>query len=304
MKIVLAALCLFATSTGHAFQVAHFNSELLERVRTAARSMSGDLPEGVHYLSIAEAYRPMESVVEGGGPASFYGVIPVFQIRFAGTWVMVDAGLPEATHNARRGASPFLYRPARYRLAQRALLGAKLVVITHEHADHVAGVLDEAVRERLAPTVGLTAIQVQTLVDRSAEPLLFTPEMASRYALLEYSELRPIAPGVVLIAAPGHTPGSQLIYVLLSSGQEILLIGDISWTIWGIQHARQKPQAVSARLQENRAQIATELVWLRDVMLRTRVVVVPSHDGDWLEKLTAQGVLADTLVIVAPATAR
>jgi glyoxylase-like metal-dependent hydrolase (beta-lactamase superfamily II) len=33
------------------------------------------------------------------------------------------------------------------------------------------------------------------------------------------------APGVVLIKAAGHTPGSQMVHVRLASGKEVMLVG-------------------------------------------------------------------------------
>lgn len=39
-----------------------------------------------------------------------------------------------------------------------------------------------------------------------------------------------LAPGVVPIEAPGHTPGSVWLYVHESSGEESLFVGDTVWT--------------------------------------------------------------------------
>jgi glyoxylase-like metal-dependent hydrolase (beta-lactamase superfamily II) len=38
-----------------------------------------------------------------------------------------------------------------------------------------------------------------------------------------------IAPGVVLKKAQGHTPGSQMVFVALASGSELLFVGDVVW---------------------------------------------------------------------------
>jgi len=296
MQIALASLWLVASPLIAAAQGARFDANLLGRIRTEAHTIPGALPQTVQYLSIAEKYAPLGQVVEGGGETPWDGVITVFQICFPTGWIMVDAALPEAVHNARRGDRPFLYRPARYQQAQGALLGASSILITHEHGDHVAGLLDSMVAGRLAPFTHLTVVQVRSLLERAEPPLSFTHELAARYPVFEYDDLRPIAPGVVLVAAPGHTPGSQLVYVVLGSGREILLIGDVAWAITGVRRAKQKPVETSTRLRENRALIAPELTWLQTVMRRTKVVVVPSHDGDWLRQLTRQGILVDTLV--------
>jgi glyoxylase-like metal-dependent hydrolase (beta-lactamase superfamily II) len=138
------------------------------------------------------------------------------------------------------------------------------------------------------------------LIDRPNPLLPFSEASAARYSLLDYSGLQAVAPGVVVVAAPGHTPGSQLVYVLLRAGTEILLVGDVSWTIAGVRQQEQKPLDVSGRLGEDRSQIATELVWLQALMRTTEVVVIPSHDGEWLRQLTLKGILQDTLALTPP----
>jgi len=40
---------------------------------------------------------------------------------------------------------------------------------------------------------------------------------------------------MALIKAPGHTPGSQMVYVALQSGKEVLLSGDVAWHMDGVR---------------------------------------------------------------------
>ena len=126
------------------------------------------------------------------------------------------------------------------------------------------------------------------------------PSWASRYCVIDYDLLYPLAAGVVLIKAPGHTPGSQMVYVRLASGKEVLLIGDIAWVLAGVEQRRQKPEAQSARLGEDRAAIQQELEWLHNVMARTSIAVVNSHDDAWIAMRVREGVLEDGLDLRLP----
>jgi glyoxylase-like metal-dependent hydrolase (beta-lactamase superfamily II) len=85
-----------------------------------------------------------------------------------------------------------------------------------------------------------------------------------------------LAPGVVLIQAPGHSPGSQFVYVQLANGQEILLIGDLVWMMAGLENNHQKPQGVSESIKEDRVAIQAEMDWVRQIMGTTTIAVVPS----------------------------
>jgi glyoxylase-like metal-dependent hydrolase (beta-lactamase superfamily II) len=100
----------------------------------------------------------------------------------------------------------------------------------------------------------------------------------------------PIAPGVVLIKAPGHTPGSQVVYVKLASGKEVILAGDVAWHHFGIETDTQKPVSASRSNHEDRSAIAEELKWLHAAE-KAGVVVVVSHDGDQLAMLAKSGAL-------------
>jgi glyoxylase-like metal-dependent hydrolase (beta-lactamase superfamily II) len=101
---------------------------------------------------------------------------------------------------------------------------------------------------------------------------------------------RRLRPGVVLIKAPGHTPGSQVIYVKLASGREVILAGDVAWHHLGIETETQKPDSI----REDRIAIAGELKWLHAAEKAGASVVV-SHDGDQLTMLTKSGVLHEGL---------
>jgi glyoxylase-like metal-dependent hydrolase (beta-lactamase superfamily II) len=97
--------------------------------------------------------------------------------------------------------------------------------------------------------------------------------------------LHAIAPGVVLIASPGHTPGSQMVFVERADGAEFLFIGDVSWQMRNIEQVRERPRFVTMAMGENRDQVWALLAGLHEVMHEARLHIVPGHDGVAIDEL-------------------
>ena len=96
---------------------------------------------------------------------------------------------------------------------------------------------------------------------------------------------------MVLIRAPGHSPGSQFVYVRLADDREVLLVGDLVWMMPGLTLNRQKPQSASDGIKEDRGAIQRELDWVRSLLDAGVIAVTPSHDKGALDALVAKGVL-------------
>jgi glyoxylase-like metal-dependent hydrolase (beta-lactamase superfamily II) len=257
----LVATAILSAPARTAAQAPAFSDALLEKVRAAARAVPGDLPHSLRGLSFAEFKTPLSGAVEGAGNEVVEGVYTAFQVRYAHGWIMVDAGVDREVET---DTSVTIHQD-RYQRVQDALRGASLIVVTHEHHDHIAGVIHTPARDLIAPKTILTRAQVQTLRAMDTRrlgnsPLLrLTAADAARYLVIDYEQLYPVAPGLVLVKAPGHTPGSQMVYVRLDSGQETLLVGDIAWFMAGIERRLQKPARVSREMSEDRAALQEEL---------------------------------------------
>jgi len=259
----------------------------------------GTPPGSVHVLRFFQGERPQSAVLEGGSNEPIHVTFSVFQIRFTDGWIMVDAGIDQSTFAA-RGPGPDIKIPQdKYELIQRALVDARSIVVTHEHDDHVAGVIRSPARDVIAPKTLLTRAQVQTLNEHPNNPAVrLDASSRDKYCIIDYDLLYPLAPGVVLIKAPGHTPGSQMVYIHLASGKEILLIGDITWAMAGIELQRLKPEPISKLLGEDRTAIQTEMGWLRKV--KGKLNLVNGHDDDSIKAQIRQGVLEDGLDFQRP----
>ena len=213
-------------------QEALYPADLLERVRQASSSIPGARPISVNFIKFAESLRTYAVVIEGGSDEAFVSARTAFQAYYPSGSVMIDAGMDHDVHRFYGFGRDEPYWPDRNDIIQTALRQANLIVVTHEHGDHVAGVLRSAHREEIAGKTILNRAQVATLTTSPQLPeIRLTEEEALDYILVDYEILLPVAPGIVLIRAPGHTPGHQMVYVHVREGVEYLLIGDIAWSL-------------------------------------------------------------------------
>jgi glyoxylase-like metal-dependent hydrolase (beta-lactamase superfamily II) len=243
-------------------------------------------PKAVNVLMIARFTPPPSYLIEGY-QTEFEGVHTMFQIRYPDGWIMVDvSGDKELL-----GDSGFSEEA--FQQSVDALLGAQLIISTHEHHDHIWRLINSPHAERYSEKTILTEEQIHTLVTAPNRPeVRLTEDQAERYLTVGYDRIFPIAPGVVLIKAPGHTPGGQMVYVRLESGQELILTGDVAWQKVGIDRGLQKPEGISAQLNENREAIALQLEWLRMVE-NMGVAIVVFHDLAVIEEQIEKGILGD-----------
>ncbi|HTD60628.1 MAG TPA: hypothetical protein VK679_08240 [Gemmatimonadaceae bacterium] len=265
---------------------------LLTTVRALGGAVPGELPIAVSYLNAYEDSGTVGNAVDGAGSSKAFSVTGVFQVRFRHGWIMVDAAMDSAALH--RGRS---FKADNFAQIETALEKANLIVITHEHVDHVQPLVKGPIADQVAPHTLLTREQIETLLTKPK--VAFTSmdsSQVSRYLVVEYETALPIAPGVVLIKAAGHTPGSQMVYVKLASGREMILIGDIAWRALGVDSQRQKPDSTSRFMSEDRTAIGKQLAWLKNVQAQGISVVV-SHDGTQLQTLAKRGVLSEGLVL-------
>lgn len=290
------ALCAAVGATPIGAQTNPYSDSLLSAVRTLAHAVPGELPVAVGYLSVVDDSAPESDAVEGASKSRFSLVTPVFQVRYRAGWVMVDAGL---SHEA-AGTDGKFYQD-RYDRIQSALRGARLIVVTHEHGDHVDGVVRSPYVGEIAPKTMLTSAQIHTLLSKpTTDRDALDSARARRYIVVDYDRVLPVAPGIVLIRAPGHTPGSQVVYVKLASGRELLLVGDVAWHQDGIDMQRQKPDSVSRQMGEDRVSIGQQLAWLKNTVAPAGIALAVSHDGPALQALARRGILAEGLDLTAP----
>jgi glyoxylase-like metal-dependent hydrolase (beta-lactamase superfamily II) len=269
-----------------------YAADLLTHIRAAAKAVPGPLPVRINFIKVAESHRPLSDIIVGGSQQDYVSARTAFQVMFPGGWVMIDSGMDETVHKFFGFGRVEPYWADRNAIVQQALKAAKLIVVTHEHGDHVAGVIRTDAREEIAAKTLLTRAQVQTLTTYPQMPeIRLTPEMARSYIVIDYESYLPVAPGIVLIKAPGHTPGHQMVYVRLA------FIGDVGWTLDNVKQLKLRPEATMRRIGESAPALMFESTWIKEVMDHEGVIVIPSHDDILLKDLAAKQLIGGELAL-------
>jgi glyoxylase-like metal-dependent hydrolase (beta-lactamase superfamily II) len=263
-------------------------------IRQVARMTPGMRPLRINVLKFAESRRSKNFSVKGAPSVPSVQARTVFQVVYRDGYVMVDSGMDEQVHKFFGRGTVEPYYPEQAKQVEQALAGAKSIVMTHEHGDHIAGVIRGPLASQLAPKTVLTRAQVQTLETNPQMPeIKVTPEIAGRYVVVDYEKYFPFAPGMALIKAPGHTQGSQMIYVVLESGHEYLLIGDTAWHMDSVRELKGKD---APWIVEDEDSIMAQLRWLKELgATEKNLFVVASHDEEQHKELIEKRVLGNGL---------
>ncbi|MEE8092884.1 MAG: MBL fold metallo-hydrolase [Gammaproteobacteria bacterium] len=273
-----------------------YPEDLLQRIRQAATMVPGELAVSINFVKVAESHRTYAAVIEDGSDEPFISARTAFQIVYPRGTIMLDSGMDETVHRFYGFGREEPYWQDTNDTVQAALRRARLIIITHEHGDHVAGVLRSDHRDELASKTMLTRDQVQTLNLAPQLPeIALTPARARDYIVVDYELVLPVAPGIVLIKSPGHTPGHQMIFARLADGQEYLFIGDIGWSLDKITELKLRPAATSARVGEDPQALMYPMTWFTGVMAEDGLIVVPSHDDRLLTRYADEGRLGTRL---------
>jgi glyoxylase-like metal-dependent hydrolase (beta-lactamase superfamily II) len=261
-------------------------------VRKTASLIPGARPLRINVLKFAESRRTKNFSIKGAPKIPSIQARTAFQVVYRDGTVMVDSGMDLQVHKFFGRGQEEPYFPDAAARVDRALRAAKLIVMTHEHGDHVAGVIRTPLFAELAGKTILTRTQVKTLMDDPQMPeIRLSPEMARKFIVIDYDNYFPLAPGMALINSPGHTPGSQMIYVALDAGNEFILAGDVAWHMDGVRTMTGKD---APWVKEDEAAIADELKWLNQLTRTEKNLnVVLSHDEEQRLDLINRKILGD-----------
>jgi glyoxylase-like metal-dependent hydrolase (beta-lactamase superfamily II) len=266
----------------------------LADIRRVATLIPGRKPLRINVLKFAESHRTKNFSVKGEPATPSIQARTVFQVAYADGNVMVDAGMDLPMHKqiGRGAEEPYFAEQAQQ--VDKALRGARAIIFTHEHGDHVTGVIRTPYLAELAPKTILTRAQVHTLETTPQFPdLRITEEQAQRYHIIDYDQYGAFAPGWVLIKAPGHTPGSQMMFITLDSGREYLLIGDAAWHMDSVRKVTGKD---APWIVEDTSAVNNQLTWLNGLYNSEKnLVIIASHDDDELKELVARKLLGGRL---------
>lgn len=271
---------------------AHYSMDMAAVRRLADASMA-DLPVEIRVETIGHLSAPATFVIAGGGWQNLDMPVSAYEIVYRDRAVIVDTAF---NAEIAKQMSANVFDDAAYARLVAALGTAQLIIVTHEHEDHAGGLLAQPDLKNLLAKTRLTQIQVAVLKkamrDAPLSKLNVSPTVFDGYPGIDDAPYHAIAPGVVLIKAPGHTPGSQMVYVKRADGQEILFLGDVAWQIRNIEEVRERARLVTLLTGEDRDAVMGEFVELHRLhTAEPNLNMMPGHDSAQLTRFLKAGLL-------------
>jgi glyoxylase-like metal-dependent hydrolase (beta-lactamase superfamily II) len=267
----------------------------LSAIRRLAGVLPGAWPVAVNGIRVAASIRPNKFVIEGGDERPITMPRTAFQVVYPDATVMIDSGLDRETHDS--FSTPDKrepYFPEQFGKLQQALNGARMIVLTHFHADHVAGVTQADNYDELARKTFVSVATAQCLLNTPHKPhLRMSAEQINKMVVFDYGDYYPIAPGMVLIRAHGHSADHQMVYVALQSGREILHSVDVGWVLENIRQVKGK---AAPWVKEDAAAVTGQLRWLNNILRNERnVALLVTHDDELISSAVKAGVIGGEL---------
>ena len=247
----------------------------IAELRRLAASMPGEAPDAVEVDMPGFRRLPGNLLVAGSGIKRKLVSYMSFRLPVrGGKPVVIESGLSKKVAH-RIGAEQF--KPEIQAQVDRNLVEAGLILVTHEHRDHL-GALAERGGTPLAQAAWLNSAQLAAPLD--------WPNAGKPQPRLSGTAPQAVAPGVVVIPAPdSHSAGSQLIFVRLASGREFLFVGDVASFAQNWQELRGRSRFIETWVApDNRAEVFAWLKAIRELKAKAPgLTIVPGHDYEWLQ---------------------
>jgi glyoxylase-like metal-dependent hydrolase (beta-lactamase superfamily II) len=247
------------------------------------------LPTGVIHRTSAFAYR-------GGSPWKRWdSAMTAVLVRHPKGDVLIDTGVGRTIASQLKQA-PFLFRlgtdlvPLQAAADQLDAAGydrknLRSILLTHAHWDHVSGVPD-------IPGVPVLVTAAEHRFIEDGDWVTVTARSMDRLRLQEYAfDGGPYLGfahshdlygdgSIVIVPAPGHTPGSVVVFLTLPGGSRYAFVGDMVWQREGILEREERPWATSKTMGEDPVALRDSLLRMCAIVARyPQITIVPAHDS-------------------------
>lgn len=273
----------------------------LEALRAAVAADAPEtLPTEIRVEFVGESQAPSFAAVAGQFEGERTFSYNAFQIVAPDGGLIIDGAVDRQTlDEMSNGEGSF--DEAAYTRVLDAMTRANHVMITHEHLDHVMAIARHPTPAAVAPRLMLSRPQLDGL-PQHAQGGVLAPEIAA-VAALQLDAPRRIAPGIAAAPAPGHSPGTVVIFVR-TTAREYLFIGDIAWLMDSVAEARGRPRLVTwimPGVDPDRPTVLRQLRALHDIAAANpELVIVPAHDDAYLRhQLVETGLIGEEFTAAA-----
>lgn len=284
--LAVAAVVVYFTMVAATYGPRDCDAEIrldLATLRELAGALPGERPGEIRVEEVGGGPIPKALAVPGTSWREVGLRVYAYQLVFPDQTIVVDAAMSKA--QAEDLGMTDGYDDAAWARLSDGMEKASAIYVTHEHADHMGGAVADA---RWAANLRLTTPQLDSTVMSRPE----IPEaVRSAAKRIELDGNQAVAPGVVLIPARGHTPGSLMVYVSRADGSEVLLTGDNAWLAESIDRRQGPPKFATWLMGSDRS---AQACWLRalDEVQKSdpAIAIMPGHDSDRMNALVEKGV--------------
>ena len=159
------------------------------------------------------------------------------------------------------------------------------ILLTHAHWDHTSGLADFPTTPVLVTPEERRFIEeggARTVIARGTPGVHYEEYSFEGGPYLGFPKSHDVYGdgAIVVVPAPGHTPGSVIVFVSLPNGHRYAFIGELAWQREGVLEREERPWVWRLAVDSDEAAVRAGLVHMSALATRfPELVIVPAHDA-------------------------